>query len=66
MNAKSNAGVGGHRLERLPGGPDQDLDPVGDAGLLEVALRDRGALLVELEAGQPAASASPRAMQIAL
>ena len=59
MNAKSNAGVGRHGLERLASGPDADLDAIAPPRRLQVALRDLGALLVELQARQPAAFGEP-------
>ena len=51
--------LGGHRAQRLQRGPDDDLHPLANAGVLDVPPRDRRVLLVELEAGQAAAVREP-------
>jgi hypothetical protein len=58
-------GVSGKGAERGGGGADADLHAVSEPGRLEVTPRDRSELVRELEAEQIAASASPRAIEIA-
>jgi hypothetical protein len=43
------------RFERLERGPDAVIDPIGDAGFLGIAAGDRGRLLIDVEADNPAA-----------
>ncbi len=59
MNAKSNASRSGKSPQRVGGGADADLDPVGDARVGEVRGGDLGVLLGKLAGDQPSAGREP-------